>query len=95
MGIALFLSLLNTACKTNVHKRCKANVAPGCGIDQKKLADILVEIGATTSHKLTSSGKRKKVKLTTNEVYWFLPIYLFISTIQLVKQTATNDVNPI
>ncbi|XP_075257299.1 calcium-independent protein kinase C-like [Convolutriloba macropyga] len=34
-----------TLCNMNVHKRCAKNVAPNCGIDRNKLADMLAEIG--------------------------------------------------
>ena len=32
-------------CKLNVHKRCTRNVANDCGIDKKKLALVLIELG--------------------------------------------------
>ncbi|XP_022090555.1 calcium-independent protein kinase C-like isoform X4 [Acanthaster planci] len=35
------------ACKMNVHKRCDKNVAPNCGINPKRMAEILSEMGVT------------------------------------------------
>ncbi|CAG0916475.1 unnamed protein product [Notodromas monacha] len=34
-------------CGMNVHKRCQKNVANNCGIDTKKMAEILNELGVT------------------------------------------------
>ena len=35
-------------CKLNVHKRCTRNVANDCGLDKKKLADVLADLNIST-----------------------------------------------
>ncbi|XP_022090552.1 protein kinase C epsilon type-like isoform X1 [Acanthaster planci] len=49
------------ACKMNVHKRCDKNVAPNCGINPKRMAEILSEMGVT-GDKL--SIRRKKASIS-------------------------------
>ncbi|XP_071961788.1 protein kinase C epsilon type-like isoform X2 [Antedon mediterranea] len=45
------------SCKMNVHKRCEKNVANSCGIDSKKLGQLLNEIGLTPDSLI---GRRKE-----------------------------------
>ncbi|XP_033624712.1 calcium-independent protein kinase C-like isoform X2 [Asterias rubens] len=35
------------ACKMNIHRRCDRNVAPNCGINPKRMAEVLSEMGVT------------------------------------------------
>lgn len=39
---------LFTECKLNVHKRCTRNVANDCGLDRKRLADVLADLNINT-----------------------------------------------
>ena len=46
---ALFFSLsFLIECKLNVHKRCTRNVANDCGLDKKKLANVLADLNIST-----------------------------------------------
>ena len=49
-----------TLCNMNVHKRCAKNVAPNCGIDRNKLAEMLAIIGYDPSSIQTASKKSKR-----------------------------------
>ena len=44
----------------NVHKRCAKNVAPNCGIDRNKLADMLAEIGYSPDSLTQTTSKKSK-----------------------------------
>lgn len=44
------------ACSMNIHRRCEENVANNCGIDTKKLAEMLNNLGITTD---TSTPPRR------------------------------------
>lgn len=47
------------ACNMNIHRRCEENVANNCGIDTKKLAEMLNNLGITTN---TSQPDRRAAK---------------------------------
>uniref|UniRef100_A0A9J8DDH5 Protein kinase C n=2 Tax=Cyprinus carpio TaxID=7962 RepID=A0A9J8DDH5_CYPCA len=47
------------ACKMNVHRRCESNVAPSCGVDARKIAKVLSDLGSSSSS--TSSGVQSTV----------------------------------
>ncbi|TRY60628.1 hypothetical protein DNTS_014018, partial [Danionella cerebrum] len=53
------------ACKMNVHRRCESNVAPSCGVDARKIAKVLSDLGVTPD-KISSSTQRRK-KLTPGQ----------------------------
>ncbi|XP_001627685.2 calcium-independent protein kinase C [Nematostella vectensis] len=49
-----------TVCKMNVHRRCHQNVANNCGINPKKMAEILEEIGISPDRIHEESQQIKK-----------------------------------
>lgn len=62
--IAMYSSLssrLFPACKMNVHRRCESNVAPSCGVDARKIAKVLADLGVTPDKISSSTQRRKKV----------------------------------
>lgn len=52
---------LFSACKMNVHRRCESNVAPSCGVDARKIAKVLADLGVTPDKISNSTQRRKKV----------------------------------
>lgn len=56
----LLWSIPFPACKLNVHKRCHMRVANNCGVDPKKMASCLRDLGLTVN-KLSESMRVKKV----------------------------------
>ncbi|KAL0179469.1 hypothetical protein M9458_024911, partial [Cirrhinus mrigala] len=48
------------ACKMNVHRRCESNVAPSCGVDARKIAKVLSDLGVTPDKISNSTQRRKK-----------------------------------
>ena len=65
----------------NVHKRCQKNVANNCGIDTKRMAEILNELGVT---KEITQKPRKKVRPATridldNGAFFFRDSGVFVS----------------
>lgn len=53
------------ACKLNVHKRCHMRVANNCGVDPKKMASCLRDLGLTVN-KLSESMRVKKPSIQYN-----------------------------
>ncbi|KAL1264421.1 hypothetical protein QQF64_004776 [Cirrhinus molitorella] len=49
------------ACKMNVHRRCESNVAPSCGVDARKIAKVLSDLGVTPDKISNSTQRRKKL----------------------------------
>lgn len=47
-------------CNMNIHRRCEGNVANNCGIDTKKLAELLNQVGITVDKQ--SHPKKVKVR---------------------------------
>ncbi|CAF0899274.1 unnamed protein product [Didymodactylos carnosus] len=48
-------------CKLNVHKRCTRNVANDCGLDKKKLAEVLSELNINTEpQKMIGAGESER-----------------------------------
>ncbi len=45
----------------NVHRRCESNVAPSCGVDARKIAKVLADLGVTPDKIASSTQRRKKV----------------------------------
>lgn len=45
----------------NVHRRCESNVAPSCGVDARKIAKVLADLGVTPDKISNSTQRRKKV----------------------------------
>lgn len=45
----------------NVHRRCESNVAPSCGVDARKIAKVLSDLGVTPDKISNSTQRRKKV----------------------------------
>uniref|UniRef100_A0A8C2DD03 Protein kinase C n=1 Tax=Cyprinus carpio TaxID=7962 RepID=A0A8C2DD03_CYPCA len=52
------------ACKMNVHRRCESNVAPSCGVDARKIAKVLSDLGVTPDKISNSTQRRKKSTVT-------------------------------
>ncbi|MED6275662.1 hypothetical protein CHARACLAT_028682, partial [Characodon lateralis] len=46
-------------CKVNVHRRCESNVAPTCGVDARRIATVLSDLGLTPD-KISNSAQRRK-----------------------------------
>ncbi|XP_033105391.1 protein kinase C epsilon type-like isoform X2 [Anneissia japonica] len=75
------------SCKMNVHKRCKKNVANSCGVDSKKLGQVLIEIGLTSdqlSHKKKGFNAQGAHKLPNQD---------FNSSVQSVGSTSDDTAN--
>ncbi|XP_026078479.1 protein kinase C epsilon type-like isoform X3 [Carassius auratus] len=49
------------ACKMNVHRRCESNVAPSCGVDARKIAKVLSDLGVTPDKISNTTQRRKKL----------------------------------
>ncbi|XP_008427316.1 protein kinase C epsilon type-like isoform X3 [Poecilia reticulata] len=49
-------------CKVNVHRRCESNVAPTCGVDARRIATVLSDLGLTPD-KISNSTQRRKKQL--------------------------------
>ncbi|KAK5607542.1 hypothetical protein CRENBAI_016821 [Crenichthys baileyi] len=48
-------------CKVNVHRRCESNVAPTCGVDARRIATVLSDLGLTPDKISNSAQRRKKL----------------------------------
>uniref|UniRef100_A0A3B3WMZ3 Protein kinase C n=1 Tax=Poecilia mexicana TaxID=48701 RepID=A0A3B3WMZ3_9TELE len=48
-------------CKVNVHRRCESNVAPTCGVDARRIATVLSDLGLTPDKISNSTQRRKKL----------------------------------
>uniref|UniRef100_A0A3P9NIU5 Protein kinase C n=1 Tax=Poecilia reticulata TaxID=8081 RepID=A0A3P9NIU5_POERE len=53
-------------CKVNVHRRCESNVAPTCGVDARRIATVLSDLGLTPDKISNSTQRRKKLPQTHN-----------------------------
>ncbi|KAI6189657.1 Protein kinase C [Aphelenchoides bicaudatus] len=53
-------------CKLNVHKRCQRNVANNCGIDSKKMALELAQLGLT-GDKMSLRAKKKPLSFSVSQ----------------------------
>uniref|UniRef100_A0A3Q2CAE6 Protein kinase C n=1 Tax=Cyprinodon variegatus TaxID=28743 RepID=A0A3Q2CAE6_CYPVA len=51
-------------CKVNVHRRCERNVAPTCGVDARRIATVLSDLGLTPDKISNSAQRRKKARQT-------------------------------
>lgn len=54
-------------CSMNVHKRCQKNVANNCGIDTKKMALILNEMGISPDKQGASRNRSKHINASSGE----------------------------
>uniref|UniRef100_A0A3B3TT38 non-specific serine/threonine protein kinase n=1 Tax=Poecilia latipinna TaxID=48699 RepID=A0A3B3TT38_9TELE len=45
----------------NVHRRCESNVAPTCGVDARRIATVLSDLGLTPDKISNSTQRRKKL----------------------------------
>uniref|UniRef100_M4A1N5 Protein kinase C n=1 Tax=Xiphophorus maculatus TaxID=8083 RepID=M4A1N5_XIPMA len=53
-------------CKVNVHRRCESNVAPTCGVDARRIATVLSDLGLTPD-KISNSAQRRKKEERSQE----------------------------
>ena len=73
------LFLLIIECKLNVHKRCTRNVANDCGLDKRKLAEVLARLNISTE-------PQKMVKFHIESLQEFISFVFFsFSLIHQVK----------
>ena len=61
----VYIKLLFKDCQRNVHKRCQANVPNDCGVDAKKMADLITKEIDKTPDKLQRVSK-------TSILVWYL-----------------------
>lgn len=64
------LFLLIIECKLNVHKRCTRNVANDCGLDKRKLAEVLARLNISTE-------PQKMVKFHIESLQEFISFVFF------------------